>query len=180
MDINELSKNIAEDIKEAKKTRKLGYVAFAIKINAQDIKRILDETFYRIPDLFGHVSEQLGEDPCDIRNFRRACNKYCQENDTFSVGKGMRKNSIEKVPNTDGDISKRSDGDNESFSHAQGDGGLGEDWNEIIESLGPLKRQQLPEAIEAGLTLDVAKEARSKSTKALKEILTTYCMKRKL
>jgi hypothetical protein len=51
---------------------------------------------------------------------------------------------------------------------------LGKEWDEILESLGPPKKKQLPLSIKGGLTLDEAKNARKTSVKHLKDIMTSY------
>lgn len=184
MDIDELSKKIANSISEAKKIKRNGFVAFSVKRNSVDIKEFLDASGYKIPDLFIAVSLAAGEKPCAERSFRDLCNKYC----TVDAAPKKKEENTTPKKGEEGEHSTNN-GDTNIPSHTKeevSDGGalrldgLGDEWGEIIESLGPLKKQQLPEAIEAGLTIGVAKEARSKSIKALKEILTTYCMKRKL
>lgn len=184
MDINELSKKIAGSISEAKKVKRNGFVAFSVKRNSVDIKEFLDYSGYKIPDLFNAISFAMGEKPCAERSFRDLCNKYC------TIDAAPKKVEKQVMPKHGEDVQPTtSNSDLENVIHGEGEtsgddsleiDGLGEEWEDIIVSLGPLKRQQLPEAIEAGLTIDIAKEARAKSIKALKEILTTYCMKRKL
>ncbi|NWO07511.1 MAG: hypothetical protein HLX50_18005, partial [Alteromonadaceae bacterium] len=68
-------------------------------------------------------------------------------------------------------------GEDEGRENTEGNltnGELGPEWQDIIDSLGPAKKQQLPLAVSRGLTLEEATNARQVSTKELKNVLTTY------
>lgn len=181
MNLDEVAERVANSIREDEKIRVRGYVAFAVKNHAQEIRRILDETYFKIPDLFRSVSLKLGEEPCNHRNFRSLCDKYCsggeesknldsspnerlgeKEVSTFISGEGARERELNASVSNESDVEE-----------------LGKEWGEILESLGPAKKTQLPLAIKGGLTLDEAKDARETSTKRLKDVMTTYARRRR-
>lgn len=176
MNLDEVSGKIANSIRENKKTRIRGYVSFAVRSHAEEIRFILDRTYFKIPDLFRSVSSKLGEEPCNHRNFRTLCDKYCGSVKPFERVNNHPNQRV--IQNEQDAASSREDAEeraaNAGVSNDSDFEKLGEEWDEILESLGPPKKKQLPLAIKGGLTLDEAKNARKTSTKHLKDIMTSY------
>lgn len=171
MELHELSKKIVGSIEEAKKTKQRGYVAFAIKTHAHEISELFSVTYYKIPDLFKEVSAVLGKEPCHHRNFRTLCDRYCDE----SIGSPSPAKPHSPIEKRSGKTQEG--GEDEGRENTEGNltnGELGPEWQDIIDSLGPAKKQQLPLAVSRGLTLEEATNARQVSTKELKNVLTTY------
>lgn len=188
IDIEDVSRSVADEISYHRKFRDRGYVAYSVKRQSEKISLLLGENHYTISDLFRCVSDRLGAEPCNHRNFRTLCDRYCYPGSTQQ--NNPRKKSDE--PNRKGEAAgkaeveavekdERKEAPKENSSKKADDLKLGDDvqspgdeWDEIFEALGPLKKIELWRAIERGLTLKIAKEAHQNGLRKLQEKLSEF------
>lgn len=174
MDIHDLAKCIADDIHEAGRIKPRGAIVYAVKKNSDNIRAVLSESHLRIPDLFREITKKMDGPLCHPRTFRRMCDKHVDWNRESRTKTASHQPQSLSREGSSSEDQRLEVAQAESYAHE-----LGDEWDEILSSLGPAKQIQLPKAVKNGLTLQEALDAKAEGVNSLRELLTTFIIRKK-